>query len=215
MLMTLGFGLDRAAYAAGKVELSNGSAVAINTAGDRRTLTRGDRIIEGDTLTTGKRSRLSVLFDDGSKFSLGSNTNFQVEIFKFSAKPANSDSMSFRLLRGAFRFVSGLLSKRKRDAVSLRLGAIATIGIRGTVVAAEFDGSAKIVLLEPEDPSRKTAIEVFNAAGSVLIDEPGYGTEVADANTAPTPPRRMRLRTVENLTRTIRNIGRSAPRVRR
>jgi len=204
----------QAAYASGKVKFVMGNTSAVDTAGERRSLERGDQVNPGDTLSTGSRSGVSVKFDDGSKFSLGSNSRFRVAQFKFGKEPSANDGMSFRILRGNFRFVSGLLGRRNPRSVSLRLGLVATVGIRGTVVGGEFDGAAKIVLLPPEDPSRKTAIEVFNNAGSVVIDEPGFGTDVADENTAPTPPRRMRLRTVENLTRTIRNIGRTAPRPR-
>jgi hypothetical protein len=207
-------GSPQLVYAGGKVRFVRGNTSVVDTDGQQRVLKRGDRINAGDTLRTGSRSRVAVKFDDGSKFSLGANSRFRVDKFKFGNKPSASDGMSFRILRGAFRFVSGLLGRRNPRSVALRLGGVATIGIRGTVVGGEFDGAAKIVLLPPEDPSRKSAIEVFNAAGSVVIDEPGFGTDVVDANTAPTPPRRMRLRTVENLTRTIRNIGRTAPRPR-
>jgi len=214
VLCIICLGVPQVAHANGKVRLAIGDALVVNTGGQQRSLRRGDRVNSGDTLSTGSRSRVAVDFDDGSKFSLGSNSRFRIDNFKFGKKPSPRDSMSFRILRGAFRFVSGLLGKRNPRSVSLRLGSVATIGIRGTVVGGEFDGAAKIVLLPPEDATRKTAIEVFNAAGSVVIDEPGFGTDVADANTAPTPPRRMSLRTVENLTRTIRNIGRIAPRPR-
>ena len=214
LLCVVCLGSPQLAYASGKVRSASGNTLAVDTGGEERSLKIGDRVNPGDTLSTGSRSRVAVDFDDGSKFSLGSNSRFRVDQFKFGEKPSASDGMSFRILRGAFRFVSGLLGRRSPRSVSLRLGSVATIGIRGTVVGGEFDGAAKVVLLPPEDPTRSTAIEVFNAAGSVVIDEPGFGTDVADANTAPTPPRRMRLRTVENLTRTIRNIGRTAPRPR-
>ena len=214
LLCAVCLGTMQAAHASGKVRFAIGNTAAIDSAGARRSLGRGDQVNPGDTLTTGSRSRVAVDFKDGSKFSLGSNSRFRVDRFKFGKKPSANDGISFRILRGAFRFVSGLLGRRNPRSVSLRVGLVATIGIRGTVVGGEFDGAAKIVLLPPEDPSRKTAIEVFNNAGSVLIEEPGFGTDVVDENTAPTPPRRMRLRTVENLTRTIRNIGRTAPRPR-
>jgi len=63
------------------------------------------------------------------------------------------------------------------------------------------------VLLEPEDEDR-TAIEVSNAFGAVTIDEPGYGTEIPDAQSPPSPPRRMRLRAVDNLMRSLSTIQR-------
>ena len=201
--------------AAGRVTSLSGESAAVSEAGQRRTLSLDSRILSGETVVTGEDARIALEFDDGTKFSLGRDARFKVD--SFADRDTPQPGLSLRILRGAFRFVSGLIARSRPRSVSLRLGSVATIGIRGTVVGGEFDGSATVVLLEPEDPSRPTAIEVFNDAGSVLIDEPGFGTDVADANTAPTPPRRMRLRAVENLTRTIRNIGRvpRGPRIRR
>ena len=62
--------------------------------------------------------------------------------------------------------------------------------------------------MEPDDTSRKTAIVVSNNYGSVTVDEPGYGTEVPDEFSPPSPPRRMRLQTINNLTRSIQSSQR-------
>jgi hypothetical protein len=89
---------------------------------------------------------------------------------------------------------------------------VTTIGIRGTHGAGEVDAnSARIMLLEPEGDSRPTSIDVSNEFGSVVIDEPGFGTEVPAANSPPSPLRRMQLRTVQNLMRTLQSIGRIRP----
>ena len=86
---------------------------------------------------------------------------------------------------------------------------VATIGIRGTNVIGEVDAtSATIILLEPEDTSRKTAIEVSNSYGTVKIDKPGYGTEIPDEFSPPSPPRRMPLQTINNLMRFMQSIQR-------
>ena len=60
-----------------------------------------------------------------------------------------------------------------------------------------------------------TAIEVYNDYGQVVIDEPGFGTEVADSKTAPTPAKRMKLKTIDNIMRNMSSISRafSRPRV--
>jgi len=87
--------------------------------------------------------------------------------------------------------------------------AVATIGIRGTNVIGKADAtSATIILVESEDTSRKSAIEVSNSFGTVTIDEPGYGTEIPDQYSPPSPPRRMRLQTINNLMRSMQSIQR-------
>ncbi len=87
--------------------------------------------------------------------------------------------------------------------------AVATIGIRGTNVIGKADAtSATIILVEPEDASLNTAIEVSNSFGTVTIDEPGYGTEIPDEFSRPSPPRRMRLQKINNLMRSMQSMQR-------
>ena len=123
------------------------------------------------------------------------------------------------ILRGAMRAVTGLLAKR--CPLSVRFKAkVATIGIRGTHFAAEVEGdNATIILLAQEDTATSNAIEVSNEFGKVEIDKPGYGTEIPDAKSPPSPPRKMS--TSHNISPTLRqvqNLGRvrvpSVPRSR-
>ena len=86
---------------------------------------------------------------------------------------------------------------------------VATIGIRGTNVIGKVDStSVTIILMKPEDASLKTAIVVSNSYGEVTIDEPDYGTEIPDEFSPPSPPRRMRLQTINNLMRSMQSIQR-------
>ena len=118
------------------------------------------------------------------------------------------DSVTIKLLKGTFRFVTGLIAKKRPQSMSVET-IVATIGIRGTNVIGEVDAtSATIILLEPEDTSRKTAIEVSNSYGTVTIDKPGYGTEIPDEFSPPSPPRRMPLQTINNLMRSMQSIQR-------
>ncbi len=205
------------AASAAKVNNMRGNVSAIGLSGETRRLSRGDDINSGDLIATGARSFVSLVFADGSRYALGRNSKFKVERFVYN-RSREEDGFVARIFKGAFRFVSGKIAKRRKDAMSARLGAVATIGIRGTSVGGEVseDGAAQVVLLEPEEAGTSSAIDVFNPHGSVTIDTPGYGTDIADADSAPTPPRRMRLRTVENVVRSVQSIGRirTAPRPR-
>ena len=88
--------------------------------------------------------------------------------------------------------------------MTVNVGITATIGIRGTNVGGELIGEQATIKLYPAVDGGDTAIEVYNEHGSVLIDEPGYGTVVADANTAPSPVRRMKLKVVDNIVKSMR-----------
>ncbi len=204
-----------AAVPAGKVTLLRGTVTATGTDGQIRRLSKKADIYAGDKISTSRRSVIRLRLQDGSKFTLGSRAQMKVSKFVYG-RTAKQDVISTRILKGVFRFVSGLIAKHRPRSMNVRLGNVATIGIRGTDVSGEVIGdSATVVLNEPKQAGTKTAIDVSNDHGSVAIDKPGWGTTIPDANSPPTPARRMRLKSIENLMRSIQSMGRiSTPRPR-
>jgi hypothetical protein len=196
-----------AAEAVGQVVLLHGSAARHTPDGASHALAAGDPVFEDDRLETGERSLLSIEFTDETRFNLGPRAIFRID----RVRTEGEGVFSAEVLKGAFRFVTGLIAKQRARAMQVKTGVVATIGIRGTTVGGEVEGeSATIVLLEPEGVATASAIEVGNAFGSVVIDQPGYGTRVPDAHSPPSPPARMSLRAIENLSRTISNMQRQA-----
>ena len=192
---------------AGKVLKSKGDVFAQLEGQEKRKLRIGKKIYEKDKVTTESDSTVTLLFSDKTRFELGADSTLVVNEFLFENNP-DKDATSIKVLKGSFRFVSGLIAKEKPEAMEVST-TVATIGIRGTNVVGEANAtSATIILVEPEDKSRETAIEVSNNFGSVLIDEPGYGTEIPDEYSPPSPPRRMSLQTINNLTRSLQSIQR-------
>lgn len=183
----------------------------------KRPLKEGSYVYEGDQLRTGKKSNLYIKFIDQTFFSLGPEAGMNIETFKLNN--TNEEGFVANILKGAFRFVSGLLAKKKPESVKFSV-TVATIGIRGTDVAGEVferhekdgvvvEASARVSLLKDEE-GRDTSIEVSNEYGSVLIDKPGYGTEIPNEHSPPGPVRRMQIRAVNNLLRAIRNAPRNS-----
>jgi hypothetical protein len=152
-----------------------------------------------------------------------------MEVTRFTYEKENKDnSILTRVVRGSFRFISGLISKSDRKAMNVKTGVIASIGIRGTHVAGEViprkvskDGkviseeSAKIVLLKPETGNEKTSIEVSNNYGSTVIDEHGFGTEIPDEHSPPSPPRKIQIRTINKINRALRSPTKVPSAIRR
>src|SRR5574340_71779 len=182
--------------------------------GSTRKLAVGDAVYSGERISTDKGTSVHIQFADESRFSLGPNTEFVIDKFKFK-QSSDEDAFHSRVIKGVFRFVSGLIAHGKgRDMkVTAR---VATIGIRGTQVEGEVidrqekdgvtvDASARIVLMEPEERGKQTSIVVSNEFGSVVIDKPGYGTEIPDEKSPPSPVRKMQLHTVENVLRALRS----------
>jgi hypothetical protein len=206
---------------AGQVSKMTGDNVAEARQPDgmARKLGVGDAVYSGEHIWTDKNTSVHLQFADKSKFSLGPNTEFVIDKFKYK-QGADEDAFHSRVLKGVFRFVSGLIAHTKgRD---MKVGTrVATIGIRGTQVEGEVserqekdgvtvDASARIVLLEPEEAGKETSIVVSNEFGSVVIDKPGYGTEIPDEKSPPSPVRKMQLHTIENVLRALRSSVRQS-----
>ena len=182
--------------------------------GPARKLAEGNPVFAGERIRTGAGTVLEIEFTDKSRFTLGPNTEFEVERYFQAAGGTGEEAFHTRVLKGAFRFVSGLIAKKKRENVRITT-AVATIGIRGTHFEGEVterqqkdgktvDASARVALLEPEGSDAGNAIVVENKFGSVVIDKPGYGTEIPDEKSPPSPVKRMQLRTIDNLQRSLR-----------
>ena len=191
----------------GVVEELSGTAFAKLPTEDKRQLSIGDNIYESDLITTERKSSIGLLLKDDTVFKLGPEARLLAVKFKYQ-KDVENDSLTLKILQGTFRFVTGLIAKKRPKTMNVNT-AVATIGIRGTNVVGEADAtSATIILIESEDTSRKAIIEVSNSFGTVTIDEPGYGTEIPDEFSPPSPPRRMRLQTINNLMRSMQSIRR-------
>jgi len=192
--------------------------------GPVRKLAEGDPVFAGERIRTGAGTVLQIDFTDKSRFTLGPNAEFEVERYFQAAGGSGEEAFYSRVLKGAFRYVSGLIAHKNRDKVRITI-AVATIGIRGTHFEGEVterqekggktvDASAKVALLEPEG-SDANAIVVENKFGSVVIDKPGYGTEIPDEKSPPSPVKKMQLRTIDNLQRALRSPARTGGPARR
>src|ERR1041385_4777351 len=194
--------------------------------GPVRKLSEGDSLFAGERIRTGAGTVLQIDFTDKSRMTLGPNTEFEVErYFQAAGSVSGEEAFASRVFKGAFRYVSGLIARKKRQNVRITI-AVATIGIRGTHFEGEVterqekdgktvDASAKVALLEPEGSDAGNAIVVENKFGSVVIDKPGFGTEIPDEKSPPSPVKRMQLRPIDNVLRAVRTPARTGGPARR
>lgn len=207
LLMVTGSQLSLAAEPAAEVSKLRGTVRAISPVGEVRTLRNGDPVFSGERVETARRAQVTLQFTDRSRFELGANSEMSIDDYAFDPA-AERNTLTAKILKGTFRFVTGLIARFRPQEMKVKL-TVATIGIRGTRVVGKVEGtSAQIILLEPEEGDTAGAIEVSNAFGSVVIDEAGFGTEIPDEHSPPSPPRRMALRTINNLTRSLQQVGR-------
>jgi len=200
---------------AGTVSSLKGSAVAQAPGGSARSLSEGSEILQNDTITTESDSSVSLVFLDETTFEIGEDAAIVIDQFVYQPGSVGG-SFAANILKGGFKFVSGNVAKGGTNTMRVRTP-VATIGVRGTsVTGSATASSAQIILLEPDD-GRQTSIEVANQFGQVVIDEPGFGTDVPDASSPPSPPRRFEQNAINNILRSFRSVTPrlSVPRPRR
>ena len=172
--------------AIGSVSRIQGEASATRS-GVTRTLGFNAPVILNETVSTGPAARLEVIFKDNTRLTLGENARLTLNRYVYNPL-AGRGTIRFRIA-GAFRFVSGQLSKLARSDVSVRTP-VATIGIRGTEFwGGPIEGKYGVLLLGGE-------IVVSNKAGSVTLSKIGQGTtsprpSIRLVRSRPGPPARL------------------------
>ncbi len=144
-----------------------------------RILSVKSEVREGDTLKTEANTYARIKFVDGGGVVLRPETVFKVEAYSYKPipSPEQKDNVSFNLVKGGIRSVTGLLGKRSPDAFKINTAA-ATIGIRGTHFGAllcnndcanipTISGSPLGNGLHTDTASGSTVIS--NAAGSIEV----------------------------------------------
>lgn len=182
-----------AAWAApvGRVILAAGNTVALREGREIR-LVLGSPIEAKDVLRTGPASSLQVSFSDQSIKSIRENSELAVDEYQFSGAEDGTEKAVFRLIKGGFRAVTGLIGRARHANYAVRTQT-ATIGIRGTDYAARDcrgdcgagvkDGLYGSVLGISHGTNQ---ISLTNNAGEFTFGSNQH-FHVPDANSAPQP----------------------------
>jgi hypothetical protein len=147
--------------------------------GATRALGLNAAVFRNETVATAETARLEVTFTDNTRLTLGERAKLTLDTYVFDSA-AGQGAIKFGLI-GAFRFVSGQVSKLASADVSVTTP-VAIVGIRGT----EFWGGPiddqvlGVFLIEG-------AVSVSNAAGQQILSLPGQGTNIAAPGAAPGP----------------------------
>lgn len=92
-----------------------------------------------DVLSTPSGGKMGVMLQDGTRISLGPNTEISIDEFQF--EPASGRiSLLLKLARGVFAYVSGRIGKLAPGSVRIETP-VATVGHRGTSFAVSVEGS--------------------------------------------------------------------------
>ena len=135
----------------------------------------GDPIYLNDEISTGPDTSLQVLLKDQTVFTIGPNAILVFDEFIYDPTSDEAGSLSASVKKGAFKFVSGKISKKSNKAMKLKLPN-ATASIRGTTVAGRVteEGESDVILLSG-------AITVSSAADPLGVDifQPGWGASIS------------------------------------
>lgn len=231
-----------AAASAGSVTLLTGRGTASSADGTIRALAKGADVFAGEVINTGPNSYANLRFRDGSFILLRPNSRFQIEQYEYQGEtvPASTKTTRasrpdpaaattstasatgdqdvgrafFRLLKGGFRAVTGLVGKVDRNAYRVATP-VATIGIRGTdyvVVLCDLACNADPVIANNlpagSAPAGGVVVGVItggvfvanNAGGSVDVGQDQYLVTLPDGTQVelPAQPRFLRVDPIPN-----------------
>jgi len=126
---------------------AEGTAVGVRpdalarAASDERTLVVGADVSVGETIVTGPRGNVQLLFDDQTRLVVGPGSTLQIETYLLAGSAA--DRFAINALAGTFRFISG---NSPKSAYSIDTPT-ASIAVRGTEFDLTVGGGRSFVLL--------------------------------------------------------------------
>lgn len=115
----------------GRVAQLQGKVTATGRDGRSRLLSRGAPLYSEDSIQSEAGAHAVLAFRDQSRMTITPNSTVALENVRFEGADASDGSFSARLIKGSMRAFTGLLGKKKPEAVKFN-AATATIGIRGT-----------------------------------------------------------------------------------
>ena len=143
----------------------------------------GDPIYLNDEIATGPETSLQILLKDQTVFTIGPSSSITFDEFVYDPSDAEASSLSAKITKGTFKFISGKIASQKPDNVALNLPN-ATASIRGTTVAGRVkdNGDSDVILL-----SGAIAVSSEIAPEPVDIFTSGWGTSISDIGAIEAP----------------------------
>ena len=99
----------------------------------------GSHLFKSDTLRTSAGGSMGVILQDGTRISLGSNTELSVNDFLYQPEKGQF-SLILKLVRGVLAYVSGKIASFSPASVKVETP-VGTVGLRGTKFAISLDGT--------------------------------------------------------------------------
>lgn len=128
----------------------------------------GDTLGSGWMVTTGRNSNVVLVFDDGQRVALQSETTFRIDSYQYDQANPGGSRMWLSLLKGGLRAITGLVASTNRSEFNLRTR-VATIGVRGTELMTVDFQDIYTQVLEGRISVSTTGGTEFGAAGDTVL----------------------------------------------
>ena len=122
---------------AGTIKTVKGSATLLRT-GNSIAAQTGQHVLINDSLRTGGDGALGIILQDGTRLSLGPNTELKVDRFVYQPSDGKF-ALLLQLARGAMAYVSGKIAQFSPGAATVETP-VGILGLRGTQFAVSLAG---------------------------------------------------------------------------
>jgi hypothetical protein len=124
----------------GSVKSLHGSALILRGQ-DSIPIKEGAHLLPNDGLRTAQDGGIGVILQDGTRLSLGPNTELKIDRYVY--QPVDGKfGLLLKLARGALAYVSGKIAQFAPASVSVETP-VAILGLRGTEFAVSLDGAVE------------------------------------------------------------------------
>lgn len=136
-LLLVTFSMQGAEPIAGSVKTAEGGSVIVRGA-DSLPGRAGMHLLANDVVRTSADGRVGVILQDGTRISLGPNTELRIDRFVYEPVDGRF-GLLLRLVRGVMAYCSGKIAEFSPGSVRVETP-VGVVGLRGTRFAISLDG---------------------------------------------------------------------------
>lgn len=179
-----------------------------------RVVSSGDQIFLGDQIESGDKAGMQILLMDQTVFTIGPNAALVIDEFIYDPK-TDTGKLTAKIVKGAFRFVSGRIAGRDAKSVTLRTP-VASIGVRGTTVIGWTDDQRSEIILTSVGPNNNTGdrpSRILVTANDVTrtVHRTGFGVTVPGPGQPPAAPARAPAERINAISGSLAGPPRPSP----
>ncbi|HVY19947.1 MAG TPA: FecR domain-containing protein [Bauldia sp.] len=140
--------------------------------GGSETLAAGSQIFQDEVIATGAKSTAQLLFLDQTTLSVGPQARVTLDKFVYNPSTGSGTAV-FNATKGAFRFITGIQAPTHYQIDT----AVATIGVRGTIVDGYVGSNGGLYVVAQEGKSDGAVI--IKVGDQTYVLKPGQALYIS------------------------------------